>query len=267
MSSFNPAPVRPYIVEQPDRARVPGQLWPLIEALTQTTQDRYGTEFVGSYVLGGVTTGRFRPGSSDLDFYSVIRGDVTPADQEWLNVTRSAFIERFKVVPKIDLKLYTLQALQTHPNFEGDRIVFKTEGILVGGEEALPHYELPESLTGIALGLAREKFLVIPAVRASLSAQDNSIHLGSQIAKQLIRLSYYVALIRGTQATYTSAVEKQGQIVRAHVPDFRETLDWAESILAAPPLTYESLKTVYDQGMQHLARFEPELATRDDADG
>lgn len=238
---------------------IPSDLQPLLDTFMTTVRQRYTDRCAGIYLTGSACTGRFRKGQSDLDIYTVVYNDVSPDDLAWFHTMSVALAHEFPIVTKIDAKVYEIQTLQLNPLFEGDRIVFKTEGLLLWGTDVLSDYQPPQTFKDLARALASERFRVIPEVHARLSSHDDPARLGLQLSKQFVRLVYYVVLAQGV-VHYTPVFVELRELARQHAPGaFQEHLLWAEQLAHALPATFAELQAVYDEGMRRLEAFKAAL--------
>ncbi len=87
-----------------------------VRAVDEASAERFGNRMVGSYVAGSVASQEALPGISDLDWWTFLHDEPTPADRTWRRRIESRIVGRYGVFSEAHVNVHPLGRL-AHEGF------------------------------------------------------------------------------------------------------------------------------------------------------
>lgn len=106
----------------------------LLNVLQTRVTNHFGADFRAYYLLGSVGRGENLPGVSDMDTVIILKRAPNNEDELWEKAIQDEFEPRYPTLSRLDISCIEDKELND-PNAERLRFIFKTDSVLICGED------------------------------------------------------------------------------------------------------------------------------------
>jgi hypothetical protein len=122
------------ITNQSSLAKVAPEYLELLNELQTRVINHFGADFRAYYLLGSVGRGENIPGVSDMDSVIILRRAPNDKDELWEKVIKQEFEPKYPALSRLDISCIQDEELN-EPNAERLRFIFKTDSVLIYGDD------------------------------------------------------------------------------------------------------------------------------------
>lgn len=223
---------RKLIFNQSSFSKVKPEYQKLLNDLREKVENRFGADLYAYYLLGSVGRGEDIPGISDMDIVVILQRNYTTEDEVWEKEIKDEFEPQYPKLERLDFGCMEEKEFDD-PKAERLRFIFKTDGLLISGQDIAANFSSYPPGLELAKLLNGNYRRTLESIQKDITEPDEEDRNNPKyvmecvrwISKKVLRLCLGIVMV--DQPFYTRRMQEMAQQFSQYYPLYQSQVQRA----------------------------------------